>query len=221
MSAPERLRLVGFTHAQAAWLLDLAKAELKRLQEGPGHYHDFDAHMVSNLLGKLHDLASELAVGPRLLDANDIEIVVRLDRESAPALARVLISADALRADDLDHIITELARSASTLRPGAPARPRGRPRGKTNQEKAAHRRAREYDIMGPLPGTQDERVWQAVRHGAQDTATISRMARIPRTHVQPILNRLRERGNIEGLVGSLRAVKPPKRLRRTHHGGGA
>lgn len=59
---------------------------------------------------------------------------------------------------------------------------------------------------GRPPLTQAERVLNAVRRGAQDARTISRMARIPTTHVHPLLNRLRSRGLLRGFAGSLRAV---------------
>jgi hypothetical protein len=55
--------------------------------------------------------------------------------------------------------------------------------------------------------TQTARVLSAVRRGAQDARTISRMARVPLAHVHPLLNRLRARREIEGYTGSLRARK--------------
>ena len=53
--------------------------------------------------------------------------------------------------------------------------------------------------------TQTERVLSAVKRGAQDAKSIARMARVPKEHVHPLLNRLRERGQVEGFTGSLRA----------------
>ncbi len=53
--------------------------------------------------------------------------------------------------------------------------------------------------------TQTARVLNAVKRGAQDARTISRVARVPILHVHPLLNRLRSRGQVTGYTGSLRA----------------
>ncbi|MEA3200351.1 MAG: hypothetical protein QOE90_1779 [Thermoplasmata archaeon] len=59
--------------------------------------------------------------------------------------------------------------------------------------------------------TQTDRVLSAVARGAQDSKTIARLARIPRTHVHPLLNRLRARGQISGFIGDLRITKLGKK----------
>ncbi|MEA3198839.1 MAG: hypothetical protein QOE90_267 [Thermoplasmata archaeon] len=59
--------------------------------------------------------------------------------------------------------------------------------------------------------TQTDRVLSSVRRGAQDSKTIARLARIPRTHVHPLLNRLRARGQIVGFIGDLRVKSPGKK----------
>lgn len=51
--------------------------------------------------------------------------------------------------------------------------------------------------------SQSERVISAIRRGAQDARSIARMGRVPREHVHPILNRLREQGRVNGFIGSL------------------
>jgi predicted Rossmann fold nucleotide-binding protein DprA/Smf involved in DNA uptake len=53
--------------------------------------------------------------------------------------------------------------------------------------------------------TQTQRVLNAVKRGAQDAKTIARKARVPILHVHPLLNRLRSRGQVEGMTGSLKA----------------
>jgi len=58
--------------------------------------------------------------------------------------------------------------------------------------------------------TQTARVLSAVQRGARDAKAIARMAKIPKTHIHPLLNRLRARGVVQGFTGSLRAVKPKK-----------
>ena len=60
---------------------------------------------------------------------------------------------------------------------------------------------------GRPPLTQTQRVLNAVKRGAQDAKTIARRARVPLAHVHPLLNRLRERGQVTGFTGSLRAVE--------------
>jgi DNA-binding IclR family transcriptional regulator len=60
--------------------------------------------------------------------------------------------------------------------------------------------------VGRPPLTQTERVLNAVRRGAQDASTIAKKARVPRANVHPLLNRLRERGEIRGFTGSLKAT---------------
>lgn len=59
---------------------------------------------------------------------------------------------------------------------------------------------------GRPPLTQTQRVLNAVKRGAQDAHTIARRARVPLAHVHPLLNRLRERGQVKGFTGSLQAV---------------
>jgi predicted Rossmann fold nucleotide-binding protein DprA/Smf involved in DNA uptake len=59
---------------------------------------------------------------------------------------------------------------------------------------------------GRPPLTQTQRVLNAVKRGAQDAKTIARKARVPLAHVHPLLNRLRERGQVDGFTGNLRAV---------------
>lgn len=54
--------------------------------------------------------------------------------------------------------------------------------------------------------TQTERVLNAVRRGGQDGRAIARMARVPLTHVHPLLNRLRARGQVKGFTGTLKAA---------------
>lgn len=56
--------------------------------------------------------------------------------------------------------------------------------------------------------TQTERVLSAVKRGGQDAKTIARMARVPVLHVHPLLNRLRERGEVLGYTGKLRVPQP-------------
>jgi hypothetical protein len=58
---------------------------------------------------------------------------------------------------------------------------------------------------GRPPLSQTERVLSAVKRGGQDARTIAKMARVPLTHVHPLLNRLRGRGKVTGYTGSLRA----------------
>jgi len=116
--ALERERLVGLTQAQAAWLFDLAKADLKRRQNGSEHYHDFDAHMVSLLVEKLRAASSEAPFSP--LVGAEISIPVRLQRPEGVVLAHVLLPGTALVADELDRIALDLQRWADHLRPGHP-----------------------------------------------------------------------------------------------------
>lgn len=66
---------------------------------------------------------------------------------------------------------------------------------------------------GRPPLTQTERVYNAVARGAQDAAEISRRARVEKTNVHPLLNRLRARGLIRGFTGTLRTVKAFKDYR--------
>ena len=67
---------------------------------------------------------------------------------------------------------------------------------------------------GRPPLTQAERILNAVRRGGQDARTLSRMARVPVTHVHPLLYRLRQRGQLTGFAGSLRAAAPEPMGRR-------
>ncbi len=62
---------------------------------------------------------------------------------------------------------------------------------------------------GRPPLRQAGRVLSAVRRGGQDTRTIARMARVPVRHVQPLLKRLRDRGQLKGYTGSLSPIEPP------------
>ena len=66
---------------------------------------------------------------------------------------------------------------------------------------------RSHRKPGRPPMTQTDRVLSALNRGAQDSKTIARLARVPRSHVHPLLNRLRARGQIAGFIGDLR-VKP-------------
>lgn len=66
---------------------------------------------------------------------------------------------------------------------------------------------------GRKPLSQTQRVLNAVRRGVTDAKKISQRAGVPLAHVHPLLNRLRERGDVEGFTrdGSLRAAGPPAR----------
>ncbi len=71
---------------------------------------------------------------------------------------------------------------------------------------ASKKRSSSRKGPGRPPLTQTQRVLNAVKRGAQDAKEISRRARVPLAHVHPLLNRLRERGQVTGFTGSLRAV---------------
>lgn len=70
---------------------------------------------------------------------------------------------------------------------------------------------RKHRGPGRPPLTQTQRVLNAVKCGAQDARMIAKRARVPLAHVHPLLNRLRERGQVTGFTGSLqvRAEKDP------------